>query len=44
MQYLTVGGEYFVTAMHGTELTMNTMADCFAAASTDAMLTCVLRT
>jgi hypothetical protein len=41
---MTVGGECSGTAMLGGELTMNTIADCFAAASTDAMLTCVVRT
>ena len=35
---MTVGGGYSVTVMLGRELTMNTMRDCFAVASADAML------
>ena len=41
---MTVGGEYSVTAMLVSELTMNAMLGCFEAARADAMLTCAVRT
>jgi hypothetical protein len=37
---MTVGGEYSVKAMLGSELTMSAMPDCIEAAIADAMLTC----
>ena len=39
---MIVGGEYSVTAMLTSELTMNAMPDCFEAASADVMLTCAV--